>query len=41
LAALTAPLLRRLDHLHVVEIDRDIVARLGKSFSADADGARG
>ncbi|WP_291987875.1 16S rRNA (adenine(1518)-N(6)/adenine(1519)-N(6))-dimethyltransferase RsmA [Candidatus Accumulibacter sp. ACC007] len=35
LAALTAPLLRRLDHLHVVEIDRDIVARLGKIYSAD------
>ncbi|MCB1932146.1 MAG: 16S rRNA (adenine(1518)-N(6)/adenine(1519)-N(6))-dimethyltransferase RsmA [Candidatus Accumulibacter sp.] len=33
LAALTDPLLRRLDHLHVVEIDRDIVARLAKSHS--------
>ena len=30
LGALTDPLLRRLDHLHVVEIDRDIVARLSK-----------
>ena len=28
LGALTEPLLQRLDHLHVVEIDRDIVARL-------------
>ena len=28
LGALTEPLLRRVDHLHVVEIDRDIVARL-------------
>jgi len=28
LGALTEPLLARLDHLHVVEIDRDIVARL-------------
>ena len=30
LGALTDPLLNRLDHLHVVEIDRDIVARLSK-----------
>lgn len=28
LGALTAPLLERLDHLHVVEIDRDLIARL-------------
>jgi 16S rRNA (adenine1518-N6/adenine1519-N6)-dimethyltransferase len=28
LGALTTPLLRRLDHLQVVEIDRDIIARL-------------
>ena len=35
LAALTDPLLRRLDHLHVVEIDRDIVARLGQRYPAD------
>ena len=35
LGALTAPLLDRLDHLHVVEIDRDIVARLQQRFSAD------
>ncbi|MBW7901094.1 MAG: 16S rRNA (adenine(1518)-N(6)/adenine(1519)-N(6))-dimethyltransferase RsmA [Rhodocyclaceae bacterium] len=30
LGALTEPLLERVDHLHVVEIDRDIVARLKK-----------
>jgi 16S rRNA (adenine1518-N6/adenine1519-N6)-dimethyltransferase len=35
LGALTAPLLRRLDHLHVVEIDRDIIARLAKSYSTE------
>jgi 16S rRNA (adenine1518-N6/adenine1519-N6)-dimethyltransferase len=34
LGALTAPLLGRLDHLHVVEIDRDIVARLRQRFPA-------
>lgn len=28
LAALTDPLLRRVDHLHAIEIDRDLVARL-------------
>jgi 16S rRNA (adenine1518-N6/adenine1519-N6)-dimethyltransferase len=33
LGALTEPLLRRLDHLHVVEIDRDIVARLRKRYA--------
>ncbi|MGA8879245.1 MAG: rRNA adenine N-6-methyltransferase family protein, partial [Azonexus sp.] len=27
LGALTEPLLARLDHLHVVEIDRDLIAR--------------
>ncbi|MCW5623623.1 MAG: 16S rRNA (adenine(1518)-N(6)/adenine(1519)-N(6))-dimethyltransferase RsmA [Burkholderiales bacterium] len=32
LGALTAPLLDRLDRLHVVEIDRDIVARLAETF---------
>lgn len=32
LGALTDPLLKRLDHLHVVEIDRDIVARLSKRY---------
>jgi len=35
LGALTDPLLRRLDHLHVVEIDRDIIARLKKRYSPD------
>jgi len=33
LGALTDPLLARLDHLHVVEIDRDIVARLRPRYS--------
>ncbi len=32
LGALTEPLLERVDHLHVVEIDRDIVARLKKRY---------
>ena len=35
LGALTAPLLQRLDHLHVVEIDRDIIARLKTQYSPD------
>jgi 16S rRNA (adenine1518-N6/adenine1519-N6)-dimethyltransferase len=35
LGALTAPLLHRLDHLHAVEIDRDIVARLRRRFPSD------
>ena len=35
LGALTVPLLGRLDHLHVVEIDRDIVARLLQQFSGE------
>jgi 16S rRNA (adenine1518-N6/adenine1519-N6)-dimethyltransferase len=30
LGALTEPLMQRLDHLHVVEIDRDLIARLKK-----------
>ncbi|HEX5803655.1 MAG TPA: 16S rRNA (adenine(1518)-N(6)/adenine(1519)-N(6))-dimethyltransferase RsmA [Azospira sp.] len=34
LGALTEPLLERVDHLHVVEIDRDIVARLKKRYPA-------
>lgn len=34
LAALTAPLLERLDVLHAVEIDRDIVAHLSKRYPA-------
>jgi 16S rRNA (adenine1518-N6/adenine1519-N6)-dimethyltransferase len=32
LGALTVPLLERLPHLHVVEIDRDIVARLRAAY---------
>ncbi len=35
LGALTDPLLKRLDHLHVVEIDRDIIARLKQRYSLD------
>lgn len=34
LGALTRPLLERLNHLHVIEIDRDIVARLKLGFPA-------
>ena len=32
LGALTEPLLDRIDHLHVVEIDRDLIARLRQRF---------
>lgn len=35
LGALTEPLLKRLDHLHVVEIDRDLIARLKKIHSRE------
>jgi 16S rRNA (adenine1518-N6/adenine1519-N6)-dimethyltransferase len=35
LGALTAPLLDRLDHLHVVEIDRDLIARLRERFAPE------
>jgi len=35
LGALTRPLLQRLNHLHVVEIDRDIIARLQREYSPD------
>jgi len=35
LGALTAPLLERLDHLHVVEIDRDLIARLRERFAPE------
>jgi len=35
LGALTGPLLERLDHLHVVEIDRDLIARLRRRFSPE------
>jgi 16S rRNA (adenine1518-N6/adenine1519-N6)-dimethyltransferase len=34
LGALTRPLAARLDHLHVIEIDRDIVAHLRAAFPA-------
>lgn len=33
LGALTEPLLKSLNHLHCVEIDRDIIARLHKTYS--------
>ena len=32
LGAITCPLLERIDHLHVVEIDRDLIARLRSRF---------
>ena len=35
LAALTRPLLERLPHLHVVELDRDLAARLRAEFSPE------
>ena len=35
LGALTRPLLQRLDHLHVVEIDRDIITRLQHDYPQD------
>jgi 16S rRNA (adenine1518-N6/adenine1519-N6)-dimethyltransferase len=35
LGALTSPLLERLPHLHVVELDRDLVARLGRSWPVE------
>ena len=35
LAAMTALLLKRLDHMHVVELDRDLVTRLEKQFPRD------
>ena len=35
LGALTRPLLERLPHLHAVELDRDIVARLNRAWPAD------
>ena len=35
LGALTKPLLQQLDHLAVIEIDRDIVAQLKTLFSPD------
>jgi 16S rRNA (adenine1518-N6/adenine1519-N6)-dimethyltransferase len=35
LGALTEPLLAALDHLHVVEIDRDLIARLRERFPTE------
>ena len=35
LGALTEPLLARLDHLHVVEIDRDLIARLHRQHAPE------
>ena len=35
LGALTGPLLRRLDHLQVIEIDRDLVGRLRQTYPAE------
>lgn len=35
MSALTGPLLDRLDHLAVIEIDRDLAARLGKLYPSD------
>jgi 16S rRNA (adenine1518-N6/adenine1519-N6)-dimethyltransferase len=36
LGALTRPLIAQLEHLHVVEIDRDIVSRLRQEFTAQS-----
>ena len=35
LGAITEPLLERIDHLHVVEIDRDLIARLRGRFAPE------
>lgn len=35
LGALTVPLMAHLNHFHVVELDRDIIARLQRTYSAD------
>lgn len=35
LGALTRPLLKKLNHLHVVEIDRDIIAQLANDYPQD------
>lgn len=40
LGALTRPLLKKLDHLHVVEIDRDIIVRLESDYPQDNPGCR-
>lgn len=36
LGALTTPLLKRLDRLHVIEIDRDLIARLRERYATDS-----
>lgn len=36
LGALTKPLLKKIQHLHVVEIDRDIVSWMQKEYASDA-----
>ena len=35
LGAMTDPLIERLGHLHVVEIDRDLIARLHERYTAE------
>lgn len=40
LGALTRPLLKLLNHLHVVEIDRDIIARLESDYPQDKAGTK-
>ncbi len=40
LGALTRPLLKRLNHLHVVEIDRDIIARLEHDYPQEDAGRK-
>ncbi|MDO8811195.1 MAG: 16S rRNA (adenine(1518)-N(6)/adenine(1519)-N(6))-dimethyltransferase RsmA [Gallionella sp.] len=40
LGALTRPLLKHLNHLHVVEIDRDIIARLEHDYPQGDPGAK-
>jgi 16S rRNA (adenine1518-N6/adenine1519-N6)-dimethyltransferase len=40
LGALTRPLLERLNHLHVVEIDRDIIARLERAYPQNISGSK-
>ena len=40
LGALTRPLLQRLNHLHVVEIDRDIIARLEHDYPQGDSGSK-
>lgn len=40
LGALTRPLLASLDHLHVIEIDRDIIARLESDYPQGEQGSK-